>query len=158
MLPFAYKKIAAGKRIAIIASKHFHGEIVARVYRLFGFDTIRGSSNYNGVDRGGVKVLRKALHVLKNDSCVGLTPDGPKGPYHSVSDGVIALSKKTQIPLVPFRVKCSPAFHLSSWDKFLLPIPFSKIEYHILDPFIIENTKSMEESKQKVYQSLHFLD
>lgn len=157
MLPFAYRYLRHKHPLAVVASRHFHGEIVARLYELFGFEAIRGSSNYGGVNRGGIRVLREALTRLDQGYDVALTPDGPKGPYHSISDGVPALSQKAKVPLVVFRPKMQFCIRMRSWDRFQIPIPFSRIDYYISAPFMVDEGLSSCECKQKIYEKMQAL-
>ncbi len=157
ILPFAYKYLRKNHSLAVVASRHFHGEIVARLYELFGFEAIRGSSNYGGVNRGGIRVLREALGKLDCGYDIALTPDGPKGPYHSISDGVPALSQKSKVPLVVFRPKMQFCIRMRSWDRFQIPIPFSRIDYYISAPFMVDEKLSLSECKQKIYEKMQAL-
>jgi lysophospholipid acyltransferase (LPLAT)-like uncharacterized protein len=124
MQPFLYKKIRAKHKVSTMISEHFDGEVLAKTMFYFGFDTIRGSSS-----KGGVKVLIEAIKKLKNGSDVALTPDGPKGPRHSVADGIIVLAQKTNSKIVIFNYISSDFWQLKSWDKFIVPKPFSKITF-----------------------------
>lgn len=156
-MPFAYSYLRKTPNVAVVASRHFHGEIVARLCRLFGYETIRGSSNHGGVNRGGMSVVRECLNRLSDGFDVALTPDGPKGPYHSVSDGVVALNKKTHSPLIALRVSMSASIQLNSWDRFKIPIPFSRIDYYISAPFHLPEFLTLHQCKQKIYKKLQAL-
>lgn len=157
MLPFAYRYLRNQSRLAVVASRHFHGEIVARLYELFGFEVIRGSSNYGGVNRGGIRVILQALDKIRQGYNIGLTPDGPKGPYHSISDGVFALSDKGEAPIVIFRPKMRRYIQIPTWDRFQIPIPFSRIDYYISAPFFISKTDELSVRKQKIYEKMQAL-
>ncbi|WP_104697507.1 MULTISPECIES: lysophospholipid acyltransferase family protein [unclassified Helicobacter] len=157
MLPFAYLKLRKQPKIFVITSKHFHGELIARVCHCFGFKTIRGSTNYNGVDRGGMKVLLESFKKLKQGWDMGITPDGPKGPYHSIASGVIVMGQKTGIPLSAFRVKSQSFWELKTWDRFQIPKPFSKIEFFLSQPFVLESMLSEQEARAKIYEKMQAL-
>lgn len=157
MLPFAYLKLRKKPKIFVITSKHFHGEMIARVCHCFGFKTIRGSTNYNGVDRGGMKVLLESFKKLRQDWDMGITPDGPKGPYHSIANGVIAMGQKTKVPLSAFRVKNQRFWELRTWDRFQIPKPFSKIDFFLSDPFVLEDTLNEQEARAKIYEKMQAL-
>lgn len=157
MLPFAYLKLRKKPKIFVISSKHFDGELMVRLYSYFGFQTIRGSTNYNGVDRGGIRVLIESFRYLKEGWDTGITPDGPKGPYHSIADGVVAMGQKTQTPLSVFRVQPKKFWQLKTWDRFQIPKPFSRIDYYLMEPFVLDKRLSMEEAKAKVYEKMQAL-
>jgi lysophospholipid acyltransferase (LPLAT)-like uncharacterized protein len=100
MNPFLYKKFMSDIPTALMISEHFDGEFIARTASFFGFDFIRGSST-----RGAIKALKKSFRTIDRGITVAITPDGPRGPRHSVSDGIVALAQKKNIPIVVYRYK-----------------------------------------------------
>ncbi|WP_300732371.1 lysophospholipid acyltransferase family protein [uncultured Helicobacter sp.] len=148
MLPFLYKYFQKhvskerDKGFYIVLSHHFDASIMAKVCAMFGLKNVRGSSS-----RGGLKVLIDAFGLLNNGYDVALSPDGPKGPYHSIGDGVVAMSQKTGKLIIPLRVVCSRYWELKSWDKFRIPKPFSRVDYYMLDGFVIDKNMNVEEAK-----------
>ncbi|WP_231102875.1 lysophospholipid acyltransferase family protein [Helicobacter suis] len=145
MLPFAYLRLKKKPNLYVVASQHFDGSLAAKLYECFGFMSIRGSSK-----RGGVRVLVEGMKHLKEGADVGLTPDGPKGPYHSIADGVVALAQKTGVGVVVCRVIFTNAFTFNTWDRFKLPKPFSKVHYYMLEPFFIPKDMGLSEAKALV--------
>lgn len=158
LLPFIYSKLRKKPKAFVISSKHFHGEMTTRICACFKLETIRGSTNYNGIDRGGMSVLLESLRRLRAGWDMGITPDGPKGPYHSISDGTIVIAQKTKAPMSATRVIYHNCWTLPSWDRFQIPKPFSKIEYFMSEPFVLEETLSMEEAKAKITQKMQAYD
>jgi hypothetical protein len=122
--PFLYKKIRGRHKISVMISEHFDGEIIAKIISFFGFSSIRGSSS-----KGGARVLIEAIKTAKGGEDIAITPDGPRGPRHSVADGIVALSQKTGAKIVVFNYQASKSWQLKSWDKFVVPKPFSKISF-----------------------------
>ncbi|WP_121021053.1 lysophospholipid acyltransferase family protein [Helicobacter vulpis] len=145
MLPFAYLRLKEGSNLYVIASQHFDGSLAARLYECFGFRAIRGSSK-----KGGVRVLVEGIRHLKAGADVGLTPDGPRGPYHSVADGVVALAQKSGVGVVVCRVVFANAFTFNTWDRFQLPKPFSEVRYYMREPFFIPKDMALEQAKMLV--------
>ena len=143
-----YLLFGANPDIDVIVSEHSDGEIIARTVSLFGGGTIRGSST-----RGGVKVLKQSFKSLQNGRNLAITPDGPKGPRHSVADGIVLISQKKMVPVVTFNCKPSSYWQFNSWDKFIVPKPFSTLDFYIGDPFLLEGL-SMEESKKLIKERL----
>jgi lysophospholipid acyltransferase (LPLAT)-like uncharacterized protein len=121
----------AGERMACVVSQSNDGEILATVLKSFGFLTVRGSSS-----RGGMRALIAAKRVM-DEQGVGVifTVDGPRGPRHKVKPGAVFLADHAGSPIVPVRVVMSRAkiFH-RAWDKFQLPLPFSKCTIIYGDP------------------------
>lgn len=144
MQPFLYKKIRAKHKVSTMISEHFDGEVLAKTMFYFGFDTVRGSSS-----KGGAKVLIEAIKKLKNGSDIALTPDGPKGPRHSMADGIVVLAQKTNTKIVIFGYQATDFWQLKSWDKFVIPKPFSKITF-FADKILDVNALSMEDAKELV--------
>ncbi|WP_027327021.1 lysophospholipid acyltransferase family protein [Helicobacter pametensis] len=126
----------------VLISEHSDGEIAARLYEMYGFTGIRGSST-----RGGVKALKDALGKLKQGWNIGLTPDGPKGPYHSIAKGAISMAIKSQTKIIGLRVQPRHFWQLKSWDQMKIPKPFGIIDYYVLPPLWLDPNLSMEENQ-----------
>lgn len=132
--PLLFQKFAKDKKIWVLISKHFDGEIISNAVHYFGIQSLRGSSS-----KGGIKALQHAIEKIKQNDYVAITPDGPRGPYHSVADGVVLLAQKTQVPVVVVRIIYHNAWECKSWDKFKIPKPFSKVKFIIKEPFLLES-------------------
>ena len=143
MQPYLYKKIRKNHKIAVMISEHFDGEIIAKTIKSFGFETVRGSSK-----KGAARVLLQAIRKLRDGYDIAITPDGPRGPIFSVADGIVALSQKEDVYIVPFYYKSSNFWQLNSWDRFLIPKPFSKLIFIAGEPFKV---KGMEKEAAKNY-------
>ena len=139
MHPFLYQRVRPRHRVAVMISEHFDGELIARTIARFGFDALRGSSR-----RGGVKALIAAIKRIEQGEDIAITPDGPRGPRHSVAPGIVALAKKSNAPIVIFHYEASKFWQLRSWDRFVIPKPFSKLTFFVAKPFKIENIDDNE--------------
>ncbi len=128
------------KNIYVLVSESKDGEYIARTIKKLGFDTIRGSST-----RGGIKALLKLVNQISKGFDAGITPDGPKGPRHVLKEGVLLSSQKSRTPIIPICFSSSKKKFFNSWDKFLLPIPFSKGILIYGKPFIIPENCTPEE-------------
>jgi lysophospholipid acyltransferase (LPLAT)-like uncharacterized protein len=107
--------------IHVLVSTHQDGEYIARAIHGLGFGTIRGSST-----RGGTRALLGMLQAGSRQIDIGITPDGPRGPREKCQAGIIYLAKKTGLPIVPIGASHRPSLVLSSWDRFMIPLPFAK--------------------------------
>ncbi len=143
-----YLKYKKSSNIDSIVSEHKDGEIIARVVSLFGGGTIRGSST-----RGGIKALRESFKSIDGGRDLGITPDGPRGPRHSVAEGIVLISKRKNVPIVTFNCKPTSYWQLNSWDKFTIPKPFSTLHFYIGEPFLLDDL-SMEDSKELIKERL----
>lgn len=118
---FHKKQLASG-----IISRHFDGEMIARVLNYFSIVPLRGSSS-----RGAKQVLLEAFRALKKGDDLLVTPDGPRGPRHTISDGAIALAHKAKAPVLIVNYIPRSYWQLKSWDKFVIPKPFSTIDFYL---------------------------
>ncbi len=107
--------------IKVMVSQHSDGEYITQVIERLGFTTVRGSTT-----RGGVKALLKMIKDPKEGTAIAITPDGPRGPRFTIQPGIIYLSQKTGIPIIPTSLGLTSYWEMPSWDKFRIPKPFSK--------------------------------
>ena len=106
--------------VKMLISGHRDGELIAYAVKPLGIDWIRGSSS-----KGGAGAFRQMIKALKNGEWVGITPDGPRGPRMHATDGVINLARLTGAPVLPLGCGIENGKLLQSWDRFLIPMPFS---------------------------------
>ena len=109
------------QRIAVMVSRSFDGEYIARIIERLGFVAVRGSSS-----RGGAGALLGMKSVLERGESVAFTIDGPRGPKYVAKPGPVGLSKVTSIPMAAFYVALGNSWVLKTWDDFMIPKPFSK--------------------------------
>ncbi|WP_173788120.1 lysophospholipid acyltransferase family protein [Campylobacter lari] len=142
LMPFAYRKMGIkGKKAYVMISHHKDGEIIARNIAFFGLDALRGSTS-----KGALALLKQSFKILDQGDDVIITPDGPRGPYHSVSDGSVMIALKKNTPLFLLNYEASSFWEFKSWDKMILPKPFSKITYRLSEEIKIQNL-NLEEAK-----------
>ncbi len=110
-------------KINILASGHSDGRFGAIVGKYFKLNNIATSSDKKSIS------LKPIFTLLKNSQYIGITPDGPRGPNQKVSDGIIKISKATQVPIIPIGFASSKFIKLNSWDSFLVTKPFSKCAF-----------------------------
>lgn len=122
-----------------VLSQHTDAEILARVLRYFGHDTVRGSST-----RGGVGALRQMIAKLRQGYDIGITPDGPKGPPLVVKPGAVGAAKATGTTILPVSYSGSPVKILSSWDSFVFPLPFGRMHFVVEKPLLAEHYDDLE--------------
>lgn len=118
--------------IVILASRNFDGEWITRTLVRFGFSAVRGSSS-----RGGARALGTLSRELRRGSAVAITMDGPRGPARHAHPGALWLARQTGHPILPFHLAASPAWHLGSWDRGLVPKPRSRVVMVVGEPFYV---------------------
>lgn len=148
MQPFLYRKLRKKPKLSIIISDHFDGQMIALVMGLFGLEAVRGSSS-----KGAVKALKASFKKIGEGYDIAITPDGPKGPRHSVADGIVAIAQKKKMPIVSLNYKASSFWMLKSWDKFIIPKPFSTLFFYAGEPFYVSDM-SKEDAKEFIKKRL----
>jgi len=107
--------------IAVMVSRSFDGEYIARIIEKLGFVAVRGSSS-----RGGARALLGMKSQLEQGNLVAFTIDGPRGPKYVAKPGPVLLSSATTLPMAAFYVAISDAWVLNTWDQLVIPKPFAK--------------------------------
>lgn len=118
MMPHCWRR---DRTIHMLISKHRDGQIIARTVGHFGIRTVAGSSS-----KGGAQALRAMVKALKAGECVGITPDGPRGPRMRATDGIVSLARLSGVPIIPATFGAARGRVLGSWDRFLIAWPFGR--------------------------------
>lgn len=135
----------AHRRLAIVVSRSFDGEVIASVAARFGIASARGSSH-----RGGLEALREIVKLIRQGQAAGITVDGPTGPRYKVKPGVISIASLTGSAVVPFAAVGLSSWSFSkSWDQFRLPKPFSSIVCIYGPPFSVP--RRLEKAELEAY-------
>ncbi len=108
--------------VAVLVSEHRDGEVITRVLRAFGFETVRGSTS-----RGGTRALLELVRELRAGREVAVTPDGPRGPRHTYAPGALVAAHRAGAAVVGVAAHVDRAWRLGSWDAFEVPKPFARI-------------------------------
>lgn len=145
LMPFLYP----GNDISILISAHRDGEIIANVMKLFGFGLVRGSSK-----KGGSAALREMLKTLKSGGDLGVTPDGPKGPAETVKPGIAETARMSGKYIIPTTFTASHSIRATSWDRFMIPLPFSRVVLYAGTPLKYEVGEDMECFRLRIENSL----
>lgn len=113
-----------GSGCVTMTSRSNDGELAAGIAEQFGIVAARGSSS-----RGGREALSEMEDLVRGGVVPfgALTVDGPRGPWREVKPGVIALARRLGVPLIPITFSCRRAWVLRSWDRMVLPKPFTKV-------------------------------
>lgn len=122
-----------GQGIAILISEHRDGEIIAQVAHALGLRTVRGSTS-----RGGGRALVGLTRELTAGHDIAVTPDGPRGPAESFAAGTVVAAQRAGAPIVAIGVHAPRAWRLRSWDRFVIPKPFSRVNIAYSDPTYVE--------------------
>jgi lysophospholipid acyltransferase (LPLAT)-like uncharacterized protein len=118
--------------IVVMTSRSFDGEYIARFIQRFGYGASRGSSS-----RGGVGALVEMIRLMRTGRPAGFSIDGPRGPRHEAKMGAVLLAKKTGCPVLPFTVNADHFYAAPSWDRFQVPLPFTRAQVRIAPPIYV---------------------
>jgi lysophospholipid acyltransferase (LPLAT)-like uncharacterized protein len=127
VLPATYRFRNQG--LAVMTSRSFDGEYIARIIQKLGFVAVRGSSS-----RGAVGALIGMRQQLEQGHSAVFTIDGPRGPRYVAKPGAVLLAKKTGAPINCFYVAVERAWILNSWDQMIIPKLFSRAMIYASSP------------------------
>ncbi len=144
--PFVYKNLLGkGLAITLLASQSRDGELVSRVCKRWGVNTVRGSAS-----RGGLQAMR-AIHraIKRQGSSPIMIPDGPRGPLYHFKPGVVVLAQMSQAPILPYGIAARKFWSLKSWDRIVVPRPFTDVAVVIGEPQMVPRHLAGEELEQE---------
>jgi lysophospholipid acyltransferase (LPLAT)-like uncharacterized protein len=144
-MPYSYR----GRRISVLVSQSKDGELIARTVARLGIDSSRGSSS-----RGGIAGMRSLLRKAAEGWDIAFTPDGPRGPLREVQTGVILAAAATGLPIQPVAIAASRAKLLRSWDRFMVPLPFSTVHFVYGEPLVVERRGDTVEAAAELKRRL----
>jgi lysophospholipid acyltransferase (LPLAT)-like uncharacterized protein len=139
MMTYAYP----GRNMSVLSSTSRDSQLLAQVLHRFGHKSAWGSST-----RGGAGALRAIVRRIRKGSDAGFTPDGPRGPRRRVQVGVIAAARLSGKPIIPVAFSAKPARRLRSWDRTLLPYPFSRGLFLYGEPIRVARTADDAEEER----------
>jgi len=150
MSPQAYRKIHKKHPASAIVSSHFDGALIAGTLEFFNIRALRGSTR-----KGAKQVLLQAFKSIKSGEEVLITPDGPKGPRYTMSDGAIGIALKSKLPIFIMNFQAQNYWQLNSWDRFVIPKPFTKVDFYMqsisLEGMAFEEAKIYLSSKMMAH-------
>lgn len=120
MIPATY--ICRNIGVRVMSSNSYDGEYMGRIIHKFGFVAVKGSSS-----RNAVRALLGLRRALEEGWTVAFTLDGPRGPRRKVKPGPAALARSAGVPLSMFHVAVDQAWVLNTWDRLMVPVPFSRV-------------------------------
>jgi lysophospholipid acyltransferase (LPLAT)-like uncharacterized protein len=132
MAPFYYRFCRSRGAMALI-SRSRDGQFISNVCAWFRIRSARGSSS-----RHGVAAALTAVHAARDENLhIVITPDGPRGPRYRVQPGVLRLAQATGRPIVTITTYVRWKWVFKSWDRFQLPLPFSRCELVTGEPIFV---------------------
>lgn len=123
-MPWLYHtcKVGSFSRPAVaLVSRHHDGRILANGLAWLGVDSVAGSSSH-----GGREAMYELTKKLEAGCHIGISPDGPRGPFQKLKAGAVSVAQRTGAPIYPVAYSAQRRWTFKSWDKMILPKPFSK--------------------------------
>lgn len=155
--PFVYQRLLSeGLQLTLLASQSRDGELVTKVCERWGVHTVRGSAS-----RGGLQAMR-AIHraIKRQGSSPIMIPDGPRGPLYYFKPGVVILAQMSQAPILPYGIAARSYWTLKSWDRIVIPKPFTQVAVVIGEPQQVArqlNEDELEAERQRLEALLNEL-
>lgn len=123
IMPVITSRFFPERNGAVLTSASKDGAIIAGVMGRFRYGSVRGSSS-----RRGASATLALAKIIAAGGDAAITPDGPRGPRYRLGPGIIYLAQKTGAPVAPIRIEYSRSVRLKSWDRFMIPLPFSRVD------------------------------
>lgn len=130
---------------AVMVSQSNDGEFISRIAHRVGWKTVRGSSS-----RGGRSAMYAMIDHLKKHQMAAHILDGPQGPIGTVKPGAIKMAHESGSLIVPLYVVADNAWYFKSWDQFMLPKPFTRVEIVYGQEIKYKKTENSEEFEKQV--------
>jgi Kdo2-lipid IVA 3' secondary acyltransferase len=140
IFPLVLRRFFPSRHGAALISASRDGNLLSDAIHRFDYDVVRGSSS-----KLGATGLLQLSDVLAKGGDVVITPDGPRGPAYELGPGIIFLAQKTGATVLPINMEYSSCWRVKSWDRFIIPRPFSKVRVIIGQPERITPTSNDEE-------------
>jgi lysophospholipid acyltransferase (LPLAT)-like uncharacterized protein len=135
--------------IATMASQSKDGEIIARWLERNGYVVARGSTS-----RGGGAAFKELVRAMRSGRAAALTVDGPRGPARVVQPGIVELARLTGAWILPITFSSSRPRFLRSWDRYLVPLPFSRNVVAYGEPFPLPADVPAAEAARKIAEAI----
>jgi lysophospholipid acyltransferase (LPLAT)-like uncharacterized protein len=151
VLPAAHR--FRNQNIAIMTSRSFDGEAIARLIEKMGYQAVRGSSS-----RGGARALLEMHKIAEQGRPVVFTADGPRGPRFVAKPGAVLLARNSGLPVRPFDFAAERAWVLNSWDKMVIPRPFTRVVMRVGGPVRVGENATQDEMTRRLEEMQAGLD
>ena len=140
IFPLVLRRFFSNRKGAALISASRDGDLLTDAIQRFDFDVVRGSSS-----RLGATALLQLGDVLAGGRDIVITPDGPRGPAYEIGPGIIFLAQKTSAPVLPLNLEYSGCWRVKSWDRFIIPRPFSKVRVIVGQPHRVGPSSNEQE-------------
>lgn len=151
---YMLQQIKRGMKVGFLVSPSVDGEIPAKIVSSRGATVIRGSST-----RTGAQALRDMYQIIVRDGVSPVTTsDGPTGPIFKFKPGAAMLSQMTAAPMLPIACAAKNAWYLKSWDRFMIPRPFTRVVVAVGETVSVsagQSNKDLTAVQQQMEQAIN---
>lgn len=144
LLPTILKRYLPNRQGAALISPSRDGALLADLVERFDYEVVRGSSS-----RQGASAVRQLAEVIASGRDVVMTPDGPRGPAYELGRGIVFLAQQSGAAVVSINLEYSSCWRLKTWDRFILPKPFSTVRVTFAPPHRVAPTATEEEFERE---------
>ncbi len=148
LMPYIQRRFASERHGAVLTSPSNDGEIIAQIMRRFGADAIRGSSN-----KRPAAAMREMIRCIRQGNDLAITPDGPRGPVYQLQAGATRLAQQTGTPLLCVHIRYQRQWCLKTWDRFIIPKPFTKAKV-IFDELMRFEDEASNSERERFHQEV----
>lgn len=141
------------RHVTAMISQSRDGEYAARIAQWLGFKSIRGSTS-----RGGTEALRAIIRTIKRGHNGGMLADGPQGPARVAKIGSVIMARNAGVPLIPLTWGGDRCWMFNSWDRYLIPKPFSRVVVYVAEPIWVPRSakgEALEEYRRLLEKRLN---
>lgn len=139
-------------RMVALVSRSKDGELISQVLARLGIATVRGSSS-----RDGARGLLALIHKIREGYIAAVTPDGPRGPQYTAQPGIVMAAAQTEAMIVPVTYSARWKKVVYTWDRFVIPLPWSRVVVIYGDPIAVPaggSTDVIQAKRQELETSL----
>ncbi len=140
IFPFVLRRFLPQRHGAALISASRDGDLLTDAITRFGFSVVRGSSS-----RLGASAILQLTQVLAAGRDIVITPDGPRGPAYELGPGMVFLAQRSGAAVMPVNMEYSSCWRVKSWDRFIIPRPFSKVRVILGQPHHVRSTSTNAE-------------
>ena len=144
LLPFVVRRFLPQRQGAALISTSRDGALLADLVERFGFEVVRGSSS-----RKGAAAIRQLADIIAKGKDAVITPDGPRGPAYELGQGIVFLAQLSGAAVIPINMEFLSCWRVKSWDRFILPKPFSRVRVIFGKPLVVAPTSSDEDFERE---------
>ncbi|MGI9088982.1 MAG: lysophospholipid acyltransferase family protein [Chthoniobacterales bacterium] len=144
LFPAVMRRFAPHREGAALISASRDGALLAEFVARFGYSAVRGSSS-----KKGASAVRQLSEVMARGEDLAITPDGPRGPAYELGSGIVYLAQNTGAAVMPLNLEYSGCWRLTSWDRFVVPKPFTTVRVKYGPPHHVRPTATDAEFEEE---------